>query len=172
MCPNHSLYVQRPYARSTVSFPAIFCVFVIYFVLLYIVRGPPNERTRHFGKYMKMALQAYLKTSGESPKKKRQKRENPVGNNLYRNYQSKTPERPHRPPPPNITPGSKRKIQSENHTELESPGKLKMKAISVIESTLQISRPDHPLSPRPGSVSPDPSGNPEASLSQSTTTTS
>ena len=60
MCPNHSLYVQRPYARSMVSLPVIFCVFVIYFVLLYIVRVPPNERTRHFVKYMKMALQAYL----------------------------------------------------------------------------------------------------------------
>ena len=60
MCPNHSLYVQRPYARSTVSFPATFCVFVLRFVLLYIVRVSPNERTRHFVKYMKMALQAYL----------------------------------------------------------------------------------------------------------------
>ena len=60
MCPNHSLYVQRPYARSMVSFPVMFCVFVIYSVLLYIVRVSPNERTRHFVKYMKMALQAYL----------------------------------------------------------------------------------------------------------------
>ena len=51
MCPNHSLYVQRPYARSMVSFPVMFCVFVIYFVLLYIVRVSPNERTRHFVEY-------------------------------------------------------------------------------------------------------------------------
>ena len=51
MCSNNSLYVQRPYARSMVSFPVMFCVFVIYFVLLYIVRVSPNERTRHFVEY-------------------------------------------------------------------------------------------------------------------------
>ena len=38
---------------------------MLHFVLLCIVRVSPNERTRHFVKYMKMALQAYLESVGD-----------------------------------------------------------------------------------------------------------